>query len=237
MTLTAETISKTEKRQFSTKLIKWLQFNRRDFPWRNSNDPYQVLVAELLLQRTKAEQVEPVFETFVSKYRSPKDLAAADVDEIESVISSLGLRKKAEIMKRFAQDIMGHFYGEIPQDSRALLKITGVGHYGANAVLCFSFGMDLPVVDWNVARVFKRLIDYPLKSAPHADKKFIQFVSEFIPKGKARDFNFGILDFAAAICTPRKPYCESCPVTDLCNHFGRVSNDAEKIKQISLQKV
>lgn len=229
MTLTAEIISKKEKRRFSAKLTKWLQFNRRYFPWRNCNDPYRVLVAEVLLQRTKAAQVKPVFEIFVSKYPSPKDLAAAEVDEIEAVISSLGLRKKAEMMKRFAQDIMEHFNGEIPQDSKALLKITGVGHYGANAVLCFSFGMDLPVVDWNVARVFKRLIDYPLKSAPHADKKFIQFVSEFIPKGKAQDFNFGILDFAAAICTPRKPHCESCPVTELCNYFGRVSNDTEKV--------
>ena len=229
MILTTETLQKKERRRFAVKLIQWLQLNRRYFPWRNCSDSYCVLVAEILLQRTKAAQVKPVFEIFVSKYPSPKDLAAAEVNEIEAVISSLGLRKKAGMMRRFAQDIIEHYNGEIPQDSKALLKITGVGHYGANAVLCFSFGMDLPVVDWNVARVFKRLVDYPLKSAPHADKGFIQFVSEFIPKGKARDFNFAILDFAAAVCTPRKPDCESCPVIDMCNHFNRISDETKDI--------
>ncbi|MFC2009749.1 hypothetical protein ACFLT3_02340, partial [Chloroflexota bacterium] len=217
------------KRRFTYKLITWARTNGRDFPWRNSDNPYNILIAELLLQRTKASQVQPVYERFIDRFPSPGKLVNAETEEIESVIRSLGLLKKVPMIKKLAIEITENCGGKIPRDRKELLALTGVGHYTANAVLCFAFGGSLPVVDWNVARVFKRLWKYPLKSAPHADKKFIEFVSGFIPEKNARFLNFAILDFAALVCVPRKPYCESCPVADICEYFNlnRITGDHE----------
>lgn len=208
--------SQNIREDFASKIIDWFRENSRDFSWRRTDNPYHILVAEILLQRTKAKQVEPIYEEFISKFPTPSVLATTGVEQIQSTIEPLGLRKRAGMMKQLAEEIVEKHNGEIPKSADDLLGLMGVGKYVANAILCFAYGKDVPIVDWNVARVFQRFAGYPLKSAPHADKDFISFVSGFVPEGRARNFNLALLDFSASVCTPRKMACDSCPVKGLC---------------------
>lgn len=210
------------QKRFSVRLIHWHKRNQRDFPWRRTQNPYQILIAEILLQRTKAEQVEPVFKKFIKKFPNARTLAEADVNEIEDCIASLGLRKRGGMLKQLAKELGERHGGKIPRDAAALLELKGVGHYAANAVLCFAYGEDASIVDWNVARVIERIWGRAMKYAPHTDKDLFKFVSQLIPKGKGREFNLALLDFSAKICKPKNPDCEICFLNEMCN-FRRVT--------------
>jgi A/G-specific adenine glycosylase len=211
--------SPNQEEFFSSQLLRWHTRNRRDFPWRRTDNPYQILIAEILLQRTKAEQVRSVFEKFIQKFKTAYALAEADVREIEDCIEPLGLRKRGGMLKQLAKELVERHEGEVPRDATALLKLKGVGHYAANAVLCFAYGEDKPIVDWNVARVIKRVWGYPMKPAPHTDKDLFAFASQLIPKGKGREFNLALLDFSAKICKPRNPDCKICFLNEMCNFY------------------
>jgi len=208
--------SKKIQKELAPRLIKWHKKNNRDFPWRHTKDPYQILIAEILLQRTKAEQVAPVYNNFLKKYPTVKALAKGRIKTIENIIRPLGLLKRGRMLKQLGREILDRHKGDVPQKTAELLKLMLVGNYVANAVSCFSYDRDFPTVDWNAARVFSRIVAYPLKSAPHADKDFIDFVSEFIPNGKGREFNLALLDFSASVCIPRKPLCDECPLNSFC---------------------
>jgi A/G-specific adenine glycosylase len=207
------------QKEFSVRLLIWHRKNKRDFPWRRTKNPYQLLIAEILLQRTKAEQVEPVFKKFVKKFSNARALAEVDVNEIEDCIAPLGLRKRGGMLKQLAKELVERHGGEIPRDAAALLELKGVGHYATNAVLCFAYGEDAPIVDWNVARVVERIWGRTMKHAPHTDKGLFKFVSQLIPKGKGREFNLALLDFSAKICKPRNPDCKICFLNEMCNFY------------------
>lgn len=206
---------------FTDAILRWFSINKRSFPWRETRDPYKVLIAEILLQRTKAEQVEPVYNLFVEKYPTIKQLKGAKLTAIEKTIASLGLKKRARMIKTLSTEISAKYGNRIPDNEKDLLELTGVGYYVANAVCCHAYGMDLAAVDWNVARVIQRVWGVTVKSAPHADKKLIAFVRNLIPEGKGREFNLGIQDFATAICKANKPIHESCPIRDICEYYKR----------------
>jgi A/G-specific adenine glycosylase len=207
------------QKEFAVRLLIWYRKNKRDFPWRRTKNPYQILIAEILLQRTKAEQVEPVFEKFVKKFPNAHVLAKADINEIEECIAPLGLRKRGRMLKQLGKELVERHLGEVPRDAAALLELKGVGHYAANAVLCFAYGEDAPIVDWNVARVVERIWGRTMKRAPHTDKDLFKFVSQLIPKGKGREFNLALLDFSAKICKPRNPNCKICFLSEMCNFY------------------
>lgn len=177
------------------------------------------------MQRTKAEQVEPIFAKFIRKFPTAHALVEADVREIENCIEPLGLRKRGGMLKQLGMELVERHRGGVPRDAATLLKLMGVGNYAANAVLCFAYGEDAPIVDWNVARVVKRIWGHPMKRAPHTDKGLIEFMSKMIPPGKGREFNLALLDFSAKICAPRNPKHDICPFTTICkhhrNHFMR----------------
>jgi len=99
------------------------------------------------------------------------------------------------------------------------MSLPGVGDYIANAVLCFAFSKKMPIIDANIGRVMKRIYSFPVKSAPSRDKKLAERMEELIPDRYFKEFNYGILDIAALICIPRKPRCEECPLTAICDHY------------------
>jgi len=215
---------------FAAEILRWWSGRRRrDFPWRRTSDPYRVLVAEILLQRTKAEQVVPIYEEFLRRYPSLYELARAELEEIEETVRPLGLAKRARLLKSLAEVLVTRFRGEVPRSAEALLELPGVGYYTANAVLCFAYGEDVPLVDWNVARVVKRIWNIPMKRAPHTDKKLMEFAARLVPQGKGREFNLALLDFSAEICRPRNPECRSCPVSQMCDYFRRMGGGSGKV--------
>lgn len=204
---------------FARKLLIWYEGNKRDyFPWRRTRDPYKILVAEMMLQKTTSKQVIGVFDRFLEKYPSLASLANASVTEIEAEITSLGMEhRRAKRFKKWAEEIVRRYNSQVPCGKEELISLPGVGEYIANAVLCLAYDEDVPLLDTNVVRVLGRVFRIrSMKARARTDRALWKTYKMMIPKGKSRDFNLAMLDFAALICTAKNPRHEICPMSKLC---------------------
>jgi A/G-specific adenine glycosylase len=143
-----------EEGAYRAAVLKWGRLNRRRFRWRETKDPYEVLVGEVLLQRTRGVQVAPVFERFIDRWPSATELAQARRTSIASVIRPLGLAKRAPVLKALSQALAAE--QNVPLDPAKLAHFPGVGPYTSRAVPVFAAGRNLPLVDWVIARVLRR---------------------------------------------------------------------------------
>jgi A/G-specific adenine glycosylase len=212
------------REKFAELLLEWWGLNRRDFPWRRTKDPYKILITEMLLRKTTARQVSEIFDKFFDKFPDAKILAEAQDEEIKGLIRSLGMEhKRAVLLKKLANELLKRHMGRVPANPEDLRRLPGVGPYAANAVLCFAYGKDAPLVDVNVIRVFQRVFGYkPQKRRAKDDTALWNFVAETIPLGRARDFNFAIIDFAHEVCTPKEPKCALCSLHIVCKYANEV---------------
>jgi A/G-specific adenine glycosylase len=199
------------------KLLRWYERNGRDYPWRRTRDPYRILIAEIMLQRTKADQVVPVYEEFIKRFPDPVSLREADAEVIRFFFSRLGLMWRADLIKKFAAALFERFGGRIPSERNQLLSLPAVGDYMADAVLSFAFGRNVAVVDSNVCRVLRRLFGLRSRGEARRDKLVREMAQRLIPPERAREFNWAMIDFAAAVCTPRNPKCDICPLKEICS--------------------
>jgi A/G-specific adenine glycosylase len=200
------------------RLLRWYERNGRDYPWRRTRDPYRILIAEIMLQRTKADQVVPVYEEFMKRFPDPVSLREADAEVIRSFFSRLGLMWRADLIKKFAAALSERFGGRIPSERDQLLSLPAVGDYMADAVLSFAFGRNVAVVDSNVCRVLRRLFGLRPRGEARRDKLVREIAQRLVPPERAREFNWAMIDFAAAVCTPRNPKCDICPLKEMCSH-------------------
>lgn len=150
------TIDRAKVKRLQQTVIDFYSKEGRKFPWRETTDPYVVLVSEILLQKTTSKQVLEIFRDFFNRFPTVDSLARADADEIKGFVQQLGLAKRAGFLKNLALTIVNELNSRIPSNTKDLLKLKGVGQYTANAVLCFAFNKKLPVVDSNIARVLRR---------------------------------------------------------------------------------
>lgn len=203
-------------------ILKWFEKEGRDFPWRTENiSPYHALVAERLLQRTKAEKVAKVFPIFLEKFPSPTELADSSKEEVANLLNPLGLQttKSGQLVK-MAKEIEENYGGEVPQSYDSLTGLTGVGDYTASAVLCMCYDKDIIMLDTNSARVLHRLFSISLPSDLRIASKLRKKFNQILPSGRAKDFNFSLIDLSAVFCTP-DPSCSECPVLEYCGRKER----------------
>lgn len=204
-------------------LFAWFKANRRDFPWRDTCDPYAILVAEKLLQQTTArEAVTTAFQTILNHYPDPRSLAKARLRDLRVIIAPLGFLFRARHLKDMATALVKQHQGQVPAELGELKTLPGVGDYAARAVLSFAYGKDEPIVDANIGRFLHRVFELPFAPSanPARDKRLIDLAAKLIPPGNSRSFNFAMLDLCALVCTSRKPKCPICPLRTLCC-FGR----------------
>lgn len=203
---------------FYLKLLDWWELNKRDFPWRQIKNPYHLLIAEILLRKTTALQVKRLYNEFIALYPTPLCLKEANKHILIDFLKPLGMEKlKSDLLIKFGTVIVEKFNGEVPVNIFDLLSLPSVGQYSANAVLSLIYNENLPMVDTNFIRIIERVFNYKsLKSRAREDKDIWEFAKNIIPEGKSRDFNFAVLDFAAIICTARKPKCKECVFVDDC---------------------
>jgi A/G-specific adenine glycosylase len=212
-------VTDLKKELFAKRIIIWGKTNRRSFLWRQSKNPFHILIAELLLQRTAAKQVEPVYTKIIMRYSSPAELANARLEDILTILKPLGLAYRASRLIEISRFLQEEFQGIVPSDKKELMKLRGVGNYSANAVLSFAFGKDVAVVDANVLRVIKRVFSIEVSAESHKDLAIWSFVNGLIPKGQASDFNFSLIDFSSLVCSSKNPKHKICPIKGLCNYY------------------
>ena len=205
--------------RFRRALLRWGRKNRRTFPWRNEHDPFRVLVAEVLLQRSRGTTVAAVYEDLFSRWSRPEDLADASIEELSDTIRPLGLVGRAKHLKALSARI--HELGAVPREASTLTRLPGVGTYAANATLVAAFNKPVPVVDGVTARVYRRYFNLESDLPPVADPDLWRLVAEVSPRSVARDWNWAVLDLASAICMPKVPRCESCPLESQCAYGQR----------------
>jgi A/G-specific adenine glycosylase len=202
-------------------LTIWGPAEGRVFPWRESGDPYLRLLAEVLLQRTRAETVASVWPVIVRKFPTPERLAAASEDRIASTIRPLGLeRKRAGYLKRLGEALRQS--GVVPRKLADLTALPGVGPYSAGAFLASWHGDRTAPVDTNVQRVLGR-VALGLDAAGR--RSATALVERLLSRGDTATVLYALLDFGSAPCRPRRPLCESCPARSFCA-FGRLQRAA-----------
>jgi A/G-specific adenine glycosylase len=204
----------------------WFRKNQRHLPWRDGYDPYRVWVSEVMLQQTRMEVVLGYYEHFLTRFPTVADLARASIDDVTAAWSGLGYYRRARMLRDGAIDVMTRFGGAIPKTVSELMTIAGIGRYTAGAIASIAHGRREPIVDGNVARILARIfaIDSPLGS-PALMREAWSRAEELVASSKSpRDFNQGLMELGALICTPRNPLCGQCPLRRQCVAFvsGRV---------------
>ncbi len=209
---------------FQNRLLQWFSEYRRDFPWRETTDPFAVLLAEKLLQQTRARAtVVDVYLQILSLFPNPQELGEANIEDIERIIAPLGLKYRAKELVTLAQELTERYQGNIPGDFHDLMSLTGIGEYCAYAVLCFAFGKQVPIVDTNIARFLHRLYNLPepLPANPARKKYLYDIARILLTEANSRELNLAILDLCTLVCRPHKPLCETCPVSEYCHYSNR----------------
>lgn len=212
-------VSQKKKRIVTSRLLNWFVKHRRKFPWRRTKNPYRVFIAEILLQKTNVEKVYPAYLRILKKYPNINKLAIAKIKDLKKIVAPLGLVKRAKFLKQGAREIVVRFNGKFPSDKKELKKIIGVGDYVAHAILCFAYEERYPLVDTNVARVYKRIYNFKSTKLPYADKKLWDFSKRLLPQKNFKEYNLALLDLSALLCLAKVPLCYRCPCATYCHFF------------------
>lgn len=206
------------KRRFQERLLRWYAEHGRDLPWRKTNDPYHILVSEVMLQQTQVDRVIPKYHEFLDKYPSFRELASAQPDEVRQTWYPLGYNVRPYRLHSIAKETVARYGGALPSDPDELLSFKGIGRYTAGAIRSFAFNEDAPILDTNVIRVLYRV--FLGSGDPKARTSRLWQISEaLIPRGKGYDFNQALMDFGAMQCIARDPYCLLCPMKDFCKSY------------------
>jgi A/G-specific adenine glycosylase len=200
--------------------LKWYVAHGRDLPWRRTDDPYRILVSEIMLQQTQVYRVLPKYEEWLEKYPSLVALAAAPVDEVTQTWYPLGYNIRPRRLHAIARESVERYGGRLPSDEATLRSFKGIGAYTAGAILSFAFRRPAAILDTNVARVLFRVFVGRGHAKSHAMRRHLWKVSEaLVPRRDAFDFNQALMDFGATVCLARKPLCLVCPMARLCRAY------------------
>jgi len=203
-------------------LIEWWFRNGRSYPWRKTSSPYRIVIAEIMLQRTRADQVLPVYFEFLKKFPTIFDLAKAPENEIGSFFKKLGLLWRAGLVKKMADFVVKKYDGILPRNRKDLLRIPAIGEYISSAMLSLAYGQPVVVIDSNVCRIVMRVYGLEIRGEVRRNKTVRELANEMLPpKEKSRFLNLALIDFGALICKPAKPLCIECPISSSCDYYHK----------------
>lgn len=212
----ARTVERIRRR-----LLSWGRSNFQHYVWREETDPWLSLAAEILLQRTRARQVEPVFEDFRQWFPTAESLVSAGQEAARYMMSRLGLYWRGDLLYSVARAVSERG-GVPPEDPLELRKLTGVGPYTAAAWLSLHRGKRAVIVDSNIARWLSRVTGRPYQKDPRHIHWILELADRLTPRRAFREYNYAVLDFTMHVCTVRAPRCDQCPVRPDCD-YGRHS--------------
>ena len=199
-------------------LLAWYDENKRDLPWRRTDDPYALWVSEIMLQQTRVAAVLPYYERWMRERPNVAALAAVDEERLMKLWQGLGYYSRARNLRKAAGVIVSQYGGRFPGSSEELIKLPGVGEYTAAAVASIAFGERVSAVDGNLLRIAARvenirenILDGKVKA------RMRRILDETVPSEHPGEFNQAMMDLGATVCLPNgKPLCGSCPLATFC---------------------
>ncbi len=206
---------------FCRALLAWYDREKRELPWRGTQDPYRVWLSEIMLQQTRAEAVAPRYEAFLTRFPTVAALAAADEEAVLKAWEGMGYYSRARNLRRAAMEVVRR--GGFPQSAKEWQKLPGVGAYTAAAVASIAFHEAAPALDGNQARVLSRLLAF--EGTVDTPQRLRAQAEALIDRERPGDYNQALMDLGSGVCTPRAPKCGLCPVAAFC--AARAGGDAE----------
>jgi len=207
--------SRVKRSPIGELLLGWYRAGHRELPWRQTADPYRILVSEIMLQQTRAQAVIPYYERFLERFPTAAALAEAPEDAVLTVWSGLGYYSRARNLRRAAQAIAAA--GEFPSSYDAIRELPGVGDYTAAAVGSIAFGLPYAVLDGNVLRVVARVEnDAADIAAGRTRERFREVAQGWLAPEDPAHFNQALMELGATVCLPKRPLCLTCPLSDVC---------------------
>ncbi|WIG61818.1 MAG: A/G-specific adenine glycosylase [Ktedonobacterales bacterium] len=220
--------AEAQRTEIHTRLLAWYAADgRAHLPWRDTRDPYAILVSEVMLQQTQVERVLPKYREFLARFPTLADLAAAPIADVIKVWSGLGYNMRAVRLHQIAQQAMDEYGGALPDTLDGLLRLKGIGRYTAGAIACFAFGLPVATVDTNIRRVLWRVfrgIEPPAwPSGDRAARDLLALAEWALPIHAAYDWQQALMDLGATLCQSRRPVCEHCPLTACCAAYAETA--------------
>lgn len=200
-------------------VLQWGLPRLRDLPWRQTRDPWAVLVSEVMLQQTQAPRVVPKWSAFLDAFPTTASCAAASLGDVLRLWQGLGYPRRARNLHAAAGEV--ERLGGFPATLEGLLALPGVGAYTARAVLAFAFETDAAVVDTNIARVIARVEGRRLTAG-----SVQRIADEWAVPGEAWAWNQCLMELGAVLCRPGNPSCDRCPLSPHCAWRGRGDDPA-----------
>src|SRR6187200_499028 len=194
------------RRSFRRRLLQWYDRHGRTLPWRDTSDPYHILVSEIMLQQTQVDRVLPKYREWLEKYPSLEALADAPERDVTDTWRPLGYNIRPKRLQAIAREAVASYGGRLPSDEATLLSFKGIGAYTAGAIRSFAFRERAAILDTNVARVLFRVFIGTGDPKSHAMKRHLWSVAEsLVPHRQVFDFNQALMDLGATVCVSRKP--------------------------------
>ena len=208
------------KRKFQQQLLRWYRKNGRELPWRETTDPYSILVSEVMLQQTQVDRVVPKYHEFLSKYPTLQALAKARARDVKKTWYPLGYNIRPVQLHSIARETVTQYGGQLPSSDEELQSFKGIGRYTSGAIRSFAFKQDAPILDTNVRRVLLRVFLGKPRAKP-SDARMWALSEQLLPRGRTYDFNQALMDFGACICSAKMPTCPQCPMKGFCKAYNR----------------
>ena len=216
---------------FREKLLAWYDANKRDLPWRRTQDPYKIWISEIMLQQTRVDTVIPYYERFLDWFPTVADLAQAPEEKLLKAWEGLGYYSRVRNMQKAAQQIMEDHGGVFPSSYDEISKLKGIGPYTAGAIASIAFGLPEPAVDGNVMRVLARLFEVDYDIGVPTNRKIFQAMMEvLIDPERPGDFNQALMDLGSDIESPVNPRPEESPVKEFSAAYQHGTMDRYPIK-------
>src|SRR6266700_3650831 len=205
-------------------LLTWYAAEQRELPWRSVDDPYAILVSEMMLQQTQVDRVLPKYRQFLATFPTLAKLASAPTAEVISAWAPLGYNRRAVSLQSIARQVSAEHGGRIPDTIDELLKLKGIGRYTAGAIACFAYRKQVATVDTNIRRVLHRIflgLEHPEPKVN--DSQMLSLAEQVLPPDEAYNWNQALMDIGATICTSSNPRCVHCHLQETCQAYVEMS--------------
>jgi A/G-specific adenine glycosylase len=203
---------------FACLLSAWWEKNKEWYQFRETSDPYRILVVEMLLRKTRRSQVAAIHDEFFTKFPDACSVARSLPEEIGKIIKSLGLSSRVYDIIETCKTICERYHGRVPSNEKDLNALPGVGAYITNVVMTMGFDTPRPMIDSNVERVFSRILGIGSDSSKNMFSIILKTYKKIAARKSYREFHFALLDLSHQLCKPVNPACSRCPVAELCKY-------------------